>query len=85
MKTKVALAAAALLAAALLAFVLAGPPARAPQPARPRYRESPILEERVRRLELPPVEPRLPETPLVVPPVEGTGRYDSAPAPRGRP
>lgn len=83
---KAALAAVALLAAGLLAFVLARlrGPAPAP-PAGPRYRESPILRERVERGELPPVEQRLPEEPLVVRPVDGIGRYDSDQAPRRRP
>lgn len=42
-----------------------------------RYRESPILEEQVRKGLLPPVEERLPENPLVVEPVEGVGHYSS--------
>ena len=86
MKKKAALGAAALLAAAAIAFALARLLRRArrraaPAPAQPRYRESPILRERVERGELPPVEQRLPEQPLVVPPIDGIGRYDSDPAP----
>ena len=42
-----------------------------------KYSESPILQERVERGELPPVEERLPKEPLVVTPREGIGRYDS--------
>ena len=42
-----------------------------------RYRESPILEEQVRKGLLPPVEERLPENPLVVEPVERVGHYSS--------
>ncbi len=81
---KAALAAAVLLAVAAAVAIVriaGGPPAASPKPspAAPRYRESPILRERVERGELPPVEKRLPEQPLVVPPVEGIGRYDSDP------
>ncbi len=42
-----------------------------------RYRESPVLEEQVRKGLLPPVEERLPENPLVVEPAEGVGHYSS--------
>ena len=42
-----------------------------------RYRESPVLEEQVRKGLMPPVEERLPEYPLVVEPVEGVGVYSS--------
>jgi hypothetical protein len=81
-KKKAALAGAALLAVAAavaLARLLGGSSGAAPAlaPAAPRYRESPILRERVERGELPPVEKRLPDQPLVVPPVESIGRYDS--------
>ena len=41
----------------------------------PRYSEAPVLTERVKKNELPPVEQRLPEEPLVVPPVEEIGQY----------
>ena len=44
-----------------------------------RYSESPMLRERVERGELPPVEERLPDNPLVVTPIEQIGRYDSEP------
>src|SRR5690242_9697913 len=44
------------------------------QPA-PRYAEAPALAEQVRAGRLPPVQERLPETPLVVPVVEKTGEY----------
>ena len=42
-----------------------------------KYSESPMLTERVERGELPPVEERLPDNPLVVKPLEEIGRYDS--------
>ena len=51
------------------------PPAK---PAR-QYQESPMLRDRVKRGELPPVEQRLPENPMVVTPTESVGRYDSEP------
>jgi len=75
-----ALLVAAAIAVAVLRLLGAGsaPPAPRKEP-RPRYRESPILRERVERGELPPVEKRLPEQPLVVPPAEAIGRYDSDP------
>ena len=47
----------------------------------PRYRESPLLQDRVRHGQLPPVEERLPDQPMVVEPVEGIGRYQSESAP----
>jgi hypothetical protein len=82
---KVALAAAAVLAAAMLAAVLLLPrqetARREPAPEPPRYRESPVLRDRVLRGDLPPVEQRLPEQPLVVPTPDGIGRYDSDPLP----
>ena len=40
-----------------------------------RFQEAPGLAERVRAGELPPVRERLPEEPLVIPPVEAIGRY----------
>ena len=85
MKKKAAIVTTALLAAAVavtVARLLGGgaPASAAPAPSPPRYRESPILRERVERGELPPVEKRLPDEPLVVPPVDGIGRYDSDPA-----
>ena len=39
------------------------------------FTEAPMLAERVRKGELPPVSERLPENPLVVVPVEEIGRY----------
>lgn len=39
------------------------------------YRESPMLEQLVEQGELPPVEQRLPEEPLVVHPIRELGRY----------
>ncbi len=87
MKKKAAVITAALLAAAvavtvarLLGGAASGAPAPAPSP--PRYRESPILRERVERGELPPVEKRLPDEPLRVAPIDGIGRYDSDPVRR---
>ncbi len=50
------------------------PPATA-QPAAPRNREAPMLADRVAKGELPPVEERLPENPLVVTDGEGVGKY----------
>ncbi len=46
-------------------------PAAAPS----KYHESPILAERVARGELPPVDERLPEEPLVIQPYETIGQY----------
>ena len=40
-----------------------------------KYNEAPMLKELVRAGELPPVEQRLPEEPLVVEPVESIGQY----------
>jgi peptide/nickel transport system substrate-binding protein len=47
--------------------------AEAPQPG--QYAESPMLAERVEAGELPPVDERLPENPLVVETVEEIGQY----------
>jgi hypothetical protein len=44
-----------------------------------KYSESPMLKDRVERGELPPVEKRLPDEPMVIKPVEGVGRFDSEP------
>ena len=44
-------------------------------PAPTRFREAPALAEQVRAGTLPPVEERLPEAPLVIPPVEEIGEY----------
>ncbi len=74
------------LAAAVALARIVGMAARSREAPRHRapasYRESPILRERVERGDLPPVEKRLPDQPLVVPPVEGIGRYDSDPVRR---
>ena len=40
-----------------------------------KYRESPLLKAKVDAGELPPVEDRLPQEPMVVQPVEKVGRY----------
>ncbi len=40
-----------------------------------KYRESPMLAERVAKGELPPVDERLPEEPLVIQPYESIGQY----------
>ena len=53
--------------------------ASAPLKNERKYSESPILRDRVERGELPPVEDRLPDEPLVVTPIENIGRYDSEP------
>ncbi len=52
-------------------------PAASQEPDPPRYHESPILQDRVERGELPPVEERLPAEPFVVVPYESAGTYDS--------
>ena len=39
------------------------------------FREAPILAERVRRGEIPPLEERLPEVPMVVQPIDRIGQY----------
>jgi peptide/nickel transport system substrate-binding protein len=44
-----------------------------------KYSESPMLRERVERGELPPVDERLPDEPLVLTPPEAVGRYSSDP------
>jgi hypothetical protein len=80
---RISLAAGAVVAAAVLAAVLLlprqGAPRREPAPEPPRHRESPLLRDRVLRGDLPPVDQRLPEQPLVVPTPDGIGRYDSDP------
>ncbi len=40
-----------------------------------KFFQSPILDERVAKGELPPVEERLPDEPMVVEPIEGIGKY----------
>ena len=39
------------------------------------FRQSPLLEEQVASGELPPIEERLPDDPIVVEPIDGIGRY----------
>jgi peptide/nickel transport system substrate-binding protein len=52
-------------------------PAAPAAPAAPpsKYQESPALAERVAKGELPPVEERLPEAPVVVTPLQSIGKY----------
>ncbi len=52
-------------------------PTATPPPAA-KYHESPMLASRVASGALPPVDERLPEEPLVVPVIEGIGRYGGA-------
>jgi peptide/nickel transport system substrate-binding protein len=54
----------------LAVVAIAGPVA-----AQGKYKESPALAEQVKAGKLPPVDQRLPESPLVVPVVERTGQY----------
>ncbi len=54
----------------------AAPAAPTPQPEVPRYKEAPMLAQRVAQGLLPPVDDRLPENPLVVTDgADGIGRY----------
>lgn len=52
-------------------------PAATVAPAEPvsKYQEAPMLKEMVDKGELPPVDERLPENPLVIPVTESTGQY----------
>jgi peptide/nickel transport system substrate-binding protein len=52
-------------------------PTQAPAPEEPtsKYNEAPMLKEMVDKGELPPVEERLPENPLVIPVTESVGKY----------
>jgi peptide/nickel transport system substrate-binding protein len=52
-------------------------PTQAPAPEEPasKYNEAPMLKEMVDKSELPPVEERLPENPLVIPVTESIGQY----------
>lgn len=52
-------------------------PAKAPEAAAPaaRYNEAPALAEQVKAGKLPPVEERLPKSPLIVPVVNEIGQY----------
>ena len=49
--------------------------AKATPSARSRYREAPSLRQRVEANDLPPLEERLPDIPLVVAPISEPGRY----------
>src|SRR5690606_5254057 len=49
----------------------AAPPATDPETPITKYNEAPSLKELVEKGELPPVEERLPENPLVIPVVDG--------------
>src|SRR5512134_2211588 len=62
---------------ALLGGLLAlGPLAAMPAHAQAgKYKEAPALAEQVKAGKLPPVDKRLPESPLVVPVVERAGQY----------
>lgn len=53
----------------------AAPPATDPETPITKYNEAPSLKELVEKGELPPVEERLPENPLVIPVVDGIGKY----------
>jgi len=50
-------------------------PTAPPVEAVGKYNEAPMLAEQVRAGQLPPVDERLPETPLVIEPVESIGEY----------
>ncbi len=52
-------------------------PTKAPEPVAPasKYKEAPMLAELVKAGQLPPVDQRLPENPLVVPVTESIGQY----------
>jgi len=50
-------------------------PTEAPEEPAAKYNEAPMLKEMVDNGELPPVEERLPENPLVIPVTESTGVY----------
>ena len=56
-----------------------GPGAKTESDSSPTYKGSPMLRSRVESGELPPLEKRLPEEPLVITPPDGVGRYDSSP------
>ena len=60
------------LTAPLFGLLLGG---QAVQAQAPRYNEAPTLAEQVRANQLPPVQDRLPEQPLLVPTAERTGEY----------
>ncbi len=50
-------------------------PTEATEPPEAAYKEAPMLKELVDKGELPPVEERLPENPLVIPVTENVGKY----------
>ncbi len=50
-------------------------PTTPPEPEKPKYNEAPMLKEMVDKGELPAVEERLPEVPLVIPVVDSVGQY----------
>lgn len=50
-------------------------PTTAPEEPMAKYNEAPILKELVEKGELPPVDERLPDNPLVIPVVESIGKY----------
>lgn len=50
-------------------------PTEATEPPEAGYNEAPMLKELVEKGELPPVEERLPENPLVIPVTENIGKY----------
>jgi peptide/nickel transport system substrate-binding protein len=60
---------------AVIGLALAAGFAATPALAQSRYKEAPILAERVRAGQLPAVDARLPKEPLVVPVVERAGDY----------
>ena len=56
----------------------AAPQAAAPAAGSGQYKEAPMLADLVKAGKLPPVDERLPKTPLVVEPVEQAGTYGGA-------
>ena len=67
---KLSLLSAVLICVTLLTPILTATPATAQE-----FNEAPMLKELVDAGELPPVEERLPEEPLVVEPIEAIGQY----------
>ena len=51
------------------------PPRKASEVGLATFRQSPVLDEEVAASELPPVEERLPDDPIVVEPIDGIGTY----------
>lgn len=72
-------AAVLIIAAAVFVVIRSRPVPPPAAQSRRQYSESPMLRDRVERGELPPVEQRLPDNPMVVTPTESVGRYDSEP------